>query len=335
MDKIIKFTKYKFMASTIFLVLLIVGMTWAALQIYNTSEIASPAAISEVHQSAEENSEFAEYLNDQKDFEAHFITLASSIKEQEAGRVTNALAITSLTAVFIGIIIAIYIAKHLMRPVIEAYESQERFIQDAAHELRNPLAALTAALQQADKKSSVNSPIITTFKRQTKRLVNISEDLLFLERREKQDPSEINLSELMQDVIEEIQPIASKKSIRIDHKLDKGIIKNMSSNDYVRLVRNILDNAVKYSNKNSKISVTQKKSKNVIHINITDEGIGIPKSELSNIGDRFFRATNAGNIDGTGLGIAIVNKILNTYGGSLSIKSKPNKGTTVSVDLPA
>ncbi len=76
-------------------------------------------------------------------------------------------------------------------------------------------------------------------------------------------------------------------------------------------------------------------SNSIDSIVVKDHGIGIPTKDQILVGDRFYRATNTGEIDGTGLGLAIVQKILNSYGGSINISSKVNKGTTVSLSLPA
>lgn len=331
MERIIKKTKNLFIATIVLVVVSVVALSWAILQTYNFQTIGSEAHVSEIHVPSINNPEFAQYLEQEKEYQAHFITLANSIKQQEQDRLTRALAITSIIAVLAGIIIATIAAKKLTKPVIEAYESQERFVQDAAHELRNPLAALTAALQQTKQ----NSPLITIFRRQTKRLININEDLLFLERRAKQPPQNTNISDLLFDVIEEIQPIANKKNINIKTSVQKEIYKVIAPNDYVRLVKNIIDNAIKYTSKGKTVSISQQKEKNSISIIVEDQGIGIPKIDLANIGDRFFRASNTGSFHGTGLGLAIVDKILNTYGGDINIESKLNKGTKITIHLPA
>ncbi len=331
MEKLIQNTRNKFIVTILSVVIFVVSISWGMLQLYSQRELASPANSSEVHSSANENEAFAEYLEDQKAFEAHFITLASSIKEQEADRVTRGLALTSVIAVSTGTIVALFAARKLMHPVVQAYESQERFIQDAAHELRNPLAAMTAALQQTKDAT----PLVKTFRRQTKRLVLINEDLLFLERRNKQEPSMLSISDLLLDVVEELQPLAVSKKIKLEVTTEKDIHKKMSADDYVRLVKNIIDNAIKYSSPQSKVVIKQRKYKGSITIIVKDQGIGIPQKDLENIGNRFFRAGNTGTIEGTGLGLAIVQKILNTYGGSKTIESAPKKGTTVTLSLPS
>lgn len=334
MDQVLRKTRYRFMATILAVVLTVVLLSWGMLQLYSSSELAKPAHISEVHKSAENNQAFATYLEEQKAYEAHFLTLASEIKQQEAQRITGALALTSALVITIGTLIAFLVARKLIHPIKEAYESQERFMQDAAHELRNPLAAMTAALQQTTPEQRKN-PLLKTFMRQTRRLVHINEDLLFLERRANKNVEKISLSELLEDVIEELQPLAHKRAIKLDLTTENHIQKTMSASDYVRMVKNIIDNAIKYSPDSSTVSVSQKLIKNEIVISVTDNGIGIPLKDLPTIGDRFYRASNTGTIDGTGLGLAIVQKILNLYGGKKTIESRERKGTSVTLTLPA
>ena len=334
MQKLINKTSRKFAAIIFLSILFVVAITWSSLQYYNQTEIASPASISEIHTPANENEAFGKYLEEQKEFEAHFITLASSIKQQEADRVTRALTFTAIASVLTGVLISLIVTRKLMKPVREAYQSQERFLQDAAHELRNPLAAMTVTLQQTPK-NKIDDPAIKTFRRQTNRLVNITEDLLFLEKKTEKSIEEINVSELLNDVIEELQPIAKSRKIEIVSKIEDGLILEIAPTDYIRMVKNIIDNAIKYSKNNGKVVISQKKIKKNIEIKVRDAGVGIPAKDIEQVGSRFFRASNTGKVNGTGLGLAIVNKILNLYGGEMSITSKANKGTNVTLTLPS
>jgi two-component system, OmpR family, Ni(II)-sensor and/or redox sensor kinase NrsS len=334
MDALLRSVKKRFIATILLVVAFVVGSSWAILQWYSSTELDTPAHISEVHRTGEKNEAFASYLQEQKDFEAHFITLATDIKRQEAERVTRALGLTTAVVVLFGAGAAVIAARKLIKPVEEAYRSQERFIQDAAHELRNPLAAMTAALQQTDTRSS-DSQLIKTFQRQTKRLIHINEDLLFLERRADTPIRKISLTDLLGDVVEELYPLAASRNVTLVVNNREEIEKTMSQTDYIRLVKNVIDNAIKYSFSGKKVYITQKKLKGTIEIVVKDHGIGIPIKDQSDIGSRFYRASNTGKVDGTGLGLAIVQKILNVYGGSREIISTPNKGTTVTLRLPA
>lgn len=334
MYSVLKETKRKFIALVLLSITFVVAVSWGILFVYSNTELSSPAHRSEVHNAGVDNEAYALYLEEQKEYEAHFITLASDIKQQEAERIQRALLVTTIIASVLGIAIAVYTSKKLIKPVEDAYESQERFMQDAAHELRNPLAAMTASLQQASP-AIRKTELYITFRRQTKKLIGINEDLLFLERQKSDEITRTNLDELLQDVVEELQPVAKTKNIELVIKSETDIHKTMSQADYVRLVKNIIDNAVKYSRAKSKVIISQTQQKSNITIVVKDSGIGIPSKELENIGERFYRANNTGNVDGTGLGIAIVMKILNLYGGDIQIHSILNKGTTVTVTLPS
>lgn len=330
----VQVVRRRFVVTIICLVASVVALAWGTLYWYSATTLSSPAKLSEVHQSTQNNPALAEYIQDQAAYQAHFVSLATDIKAQEAARVTQALAVTSVTLIIIGGIAAVIIARRLIRPVEEAYDSQERFIQDAAHELRNPLAALNVALQQA-RPADKRTPLFKTFQRQTKRLISINEDLLFLERRNKRPVELVNVSELLNDVAEELQPMAAAHHIKLVVDNEAGIQKTMSATDYIRLTKNVIDNAIKYSPADTSIHIHQRKQKGLILVTVGDQGIGIPIKDQKQIGERFFRAGNVGALDGTGLGLAIVRKILRLYGGTFEIESSPGTGTTIQIKLPA
>jgi signal transduction histidine kinase len=286
-------------------VLLVVACFWTVVQIVSTNQIGSVSSIAEVHSSTKNNTEFSDYLGTQKKYEAHFVNLASSIKKLEQERLSKAIGITAIVVFGSGAIAAYVAAKLLMKPVVDSYQSQERFLQDAAHELRNPLATLSVALQQ---NNSTSPELLGTFRRQTKRLVSITEDLLYIEKQSDSNIQQINLSDLLNDIVEDLSSLASAKSIKLKIITDNNIVKKMSSSDYIKMSKNIIDNAIKYSPNKSKILITQKKSKGRIYLSVQDQGIGIPHADLSKIGDRFYRASNVGEIEGTGLGFAIIKK---------------------------
>jgi signal transduction histidine kinase len=335
MNRTLIATQRRFALVILMLVIAITSLTWGILEVVNEASIGKKIDTAELHAHTSQSAELHEYVASQKPYEAHFIALSNSIREQDQERLTTALAITALGVSIAGIILAIAISKVLMKPIEDAHRSQERFLQDAAHELRNPLAALSIALQQA-KHTAYNKELLQTFWRQTKRLVSINEDLLFLERKVEKPLERTDLSSLMLDCIEELQPIAYKKKIEIDATIEDGIVKTMAPSDFIKVAKNLVDNAIKYSEPSSRITINlHKKGQSKIRLIVVDSGIGIPEHELKTVGNRFFRASNVGAIDGTGLGIAIVKKILNSYGGEIELTSPDSGGTTATVKLPS
>jgi signal transduction histidine kinase len=329
---IVKKTQTKFVIVLASILIFTVASILVVAQVVGTRQIGDASTASEVHRLSKSNPELTEYIDSQAKYEAHFVSLAASVKQQDQAKLTQVLAGVSVVSVLLGSLVAYFAARYLMKPTVEAYSSQERFIQDAAHELRNPLAALTVALQQA-KDDKPSPEILKTFKRQTKRLVNINEDLLYLERNIDKPKGQINVSELFKDIIEEMQPQAHAKNVKIISSTDDGLYRPISSNEYVRLVKNVLDNAVKYSHSNSKVSIKQTKHKGKSLIVVQDRGIGMSKLDVSRVGERFYRGSNVGALEGTGLGMSIIKKILSNYGGNIDVQSSLGKGTKVSLTV--
>jgi two-component system phosphate regulon sensor histidine kinase PhoR len=168
-------------------------------------------------------------------------------------------------------------------------------------------------------------------RRQTKRLIRINEDLLYLERRTPGETiNEVNVSELLEDVLEDMQASIINKKLNLEKKIQTDIMIKIDPKDFIKMSRNIIENAIKYSNIGKKLIVNLHQDKRIVLL-VKDQGIGIPAQDIEHIGERFYRSKNVGNVDGTGLGIAIVKKVSNIYGSDLSIVSKVDHGTTVKI----
>lgn len=320
----------RFVLIVVALSVLSVGLLSLVLHETNSIRFSDTVSSTELQEVIKDDAAVVAYLNDEKDFEAHFVTIANLVKQDQQRSLGRALLIATVPVIIVVALLSYLVAKYLLRPVRESYESQERFLQDAAHELRNPLAAMSLAIENANK-SDANKDLIKTMQRQTRRLIRINEDLLFLERRAP--GSVINnedISELLEDVLEDVQASIADKNLTLVMNIQKNIRCKIDSKDFIKLSRNIIENAIKYSKPGKKLTVELTQDKQIILV-VTDQGIGIPELDIAHIGERFYRAKNVGQIDGTGLGIAIVKKVLNVYGGDLSISSKPDQGTSVKV----
>ena len=310
---------------SVFSVLLLSLFLWQS----NTIRFSDDVSSGELHSIVEDSPAVVEYLEQEKDFEAHFVSIASLVKNDSQKSLGQTLLITTVPVIIVAAVIGFLVSRIVMRPVKESYESQERFLQDAAHELRNPLAAMSLALE--NEKTNGNNEFYKVVNRQTKRLVRINEELLFLERRSPDKAVQTsNISNLLEDVLEDLrQPIVFKK-LQVKTKIQPDIEMKINGEDFIKLSKNIIENAIKYTKPGKRIEISLVKDKK-ISFTVKDQGIGIPEKDLNNVGERFFRAKNTGDIDGTGLGMAIVKKIVNVYGGEFMIKSKVNRGTTVNI----
>lgn len=146
-------------------------------------------------------------------------------------------------------------------------------------------------------------------------------------------PSAFNLKEFFEDLIDEF-----KEQSAIDRKIyseyqgerDGFFDKNLLTH----ILHNLISNAIKYSNPDTRVWVEMKNNADGLHIKVEDEGIGIPESEHSKVFSRFFRAANTGNVQGTGLGLNIVNKYVELMGGTIVFESESEKGTVFKIYIP-
>jgi signal transduction histidine kinase len=274
------------------------------------------------------------YLQSQKAAEPHFETIATLVKQEQERRLGEIILLAALPIIVVSGIIGYILARRLLEPVSESYEAQERFIQDAAHELRNPLAAMSATIEasKVNKQKPDKQKLVERLERQTKRLININEDLLYLQRAPEAYASKsTNITELTHKVVGELRMFAEDAKITLTTSIADDTVIKIVGRDYEIVVRNLIENAIKYSLENSTVAIRlSRKSKSAI-LEVQDYGIGIPEKDLHQITKRFYRASNIGEIHGSGLGLALVQKVVDTYNARLSIQSNVGSGTTMRI----
>lgn len=322
----------KLTAAIVGLAVMSVGIMAFGLYEANLVRFGDDSSSGELHSLIEPGSDLEAYVAEQKEFEAHFVELTRLVKEQQREELTEVLLIATIPIAIVAGVFGLYVSRYALGPVKRAVQSKERFLQDAAHELRNPLAAMQIAIDNRRQKAISEAMFLTTIRRQTKRLVGINEDLLYLEREQKSESGRVDAVQLIQDLIEDMQPIITKKKIKLQLNVPDSAIVAIDTNSFIKVAKNIISNALKYTPDGGTVKIAVASGK-TIEIVVTDSGIGIDKKDLERIGERFYRGSNTKNIDGTGLGLAIVYKVLDTYGGTMNITSRINKGTTVALSL--
>lgn len=237
-----------------------------------------------------------------------------------------------------------FLAGHTLKPIKEMVDEQNRFISDASHELRTPLTSLKSAFEVylRDKEPSLDEAknLASESIVEVNKLQRLSDSLLSLAQFQKpvtkNSFKNIRLSEIIQDAVKRIKPIADNKTISIVEKLQNI---NLFGDKYglVDLMVIILDNAVKYSPNNTTIVITAKKTDGWIKIAVKDEGIGITESDMPRIFERFYRADTArskSSQGGYGLGLSIAKKIVDMHQGEIKVVSKVKQGSTFIIQLP-
>ena len=248
-----------------------------------------------------------------------------------------------------------------MAPVRESYGRLKQFTADASHELRNPIATIQTNVQVALAEPDIEPQQhqqLQVIERLTRRLGRLVDDLLFLARQDsgivQQQWIDVPLDALLMEVIEEQQAIATTQNLSLS--LEIVDLPNAEDNFTVlgdwdqlaRLFTNLVSNAVQYTPSGGEIEVElQLAAKNkrnspmlnpALQIKVTDTGIGISAEALPHLFDRFYRADPARthrSAAGSGLGLAIAKAIVENHRGQIRIDSQVDRGTAVTVTLPA
>jgi signal transduction histidine kinase len=225
-----------------------------------------------------------------------------------------------------------------------AFLAQKQFVADASHEIRTPLTIINTELECARKVASQPEVIesIDSCLAEIDRLSHMVESLLLLA---KLDASKFEarkqifrVDELLVEVVQSLQKLAERKSILLDIYIQEAI-ELRSDTDLVRqALLNILDNAIKYSPLQGKITTslrTANSDRSDVLIIIEDNGFGISANDQQNIFKRFFRSAEVrseGN--GSGLGLSIAQKLIGLLGGTIKLESEIGKGTKITISLP-
>lgn len=220
---------------------------------------------------------------------------------------------------------------------------KSRFISTASHEFRTPLATIMSSVSLSGKYAESMDKVnmmkhIDRVKNSVNHLTDILNDFLSLDKLEEgvvmANPEYIVLNSFINSIIDEIKPIA-KAGQKINYSgiadndqiyIDKRIFRN--------IMINLISNAIKYSNENTLIDIRAGRSAGILTVEIKDQGIGIPLEDQPHIFERFYRANNSGNMQGTGLGLNIVKKYIEILKGEINFKSIPEKGTKFTLKLP-
>lgn len=225
----------------------------------------------------------------------------------------------------------------------ELNEHKSRFITMTSHEFRTPLAVILSLTETltAYRHKLPDEQIaqrLLKIKQQVKHLKTIMADVLELERiRTNQvsfTPIDLNPSLFCEELIADYQQVFSVTQ-RLVYQADKAMALVKLDNRLLnRILTNLLSNAVKYSPPDSTILFTVTQTRELLSLQICDEGIGIPFADMAHLFKPFYRASNVENIPGTGLGLSIVEEAVTLHSGTISVESEVGKGSTFTVQLP-
>lgn len=238
----------------------------------------------------------------------------------------------NLTVLLAGGAGAYLLAKYTLKPIEQAHESQSRFVANASHQLRTPLAIIKAETElvlanKSAKKEDIRQTLISNLE-EVNHLAKLSGMLLKLSHSEqtlKDNPVDINLAAVLRDIIK-------ARKIKDRTTIDTLDSIHISTHETaIREIFNILiDNAIKHSPLKSNIQISITESRNHVYCKISNKGLGISKKQMPHIFERFYRSSES---EGYGLGLPLAKQLIHSLGGSISVSSDSNL-TTFELTLP-
>jgi len=233
---------------------------------------------------------------------------------------------------------------------VQAMMTQQRaFVDNAAHELRSPLTSIRLRIEMLRTRARNNVELTQHYLAQMdgevgylQRLVDNLLDLATVENSEPAIPkAPLDLASILYDVSDEMSVVAQQAGLEFQTDIPEHLPTISANADQMKiLIRNLIDNAIKYTHRGGKISLTANSPRGEIEIQVTDTGIGIPAEALPHIFERFYRVDAAHSRDtsratsSTGLGLALVQRIAQSHGGRAEVSSGIGKGSTFTVRLP-
>jgi two-component system OmpR family sensor kinase len=231
-----------------------------------------------------------------------------------------------LVAFFFFMLVGLYLAKLFLKPMRDSIMLLDRFIKDTTHELNTPLSAILANIEMMDTDVMMekNKKKLNRINIAAKTVSILYKDLTYmtLEKEKKSEEEDIALQSVLKNRVEYFDILAKSKQITFDLDLEHATI-FMERRKFVRIIDNLISNAIKYNKRGGKIIITLREHR----LSITDTGIGIAEGKIPFMFDRYMRFNQSEG--GFGVGLSIVKQIVDECGLKIEVHSKEEEGTTM------
>ncbi|MDO4526551.1 MAG: HAMP domain-containing sensor histidine kinase [Candidatus Saccharibacteria bacterium] len=242
-------------------------------------------------------------------------------KKNAANDLLIALIVSGVAIELVVIMISFFLAEEAIKPVKTAYESQKLFIANASHEIKTPLAAISANLEAADIK---NNKWIKNVELETGKLVNLNAELLTLARTDLVNNVEASLTDLRAltlKVLDSFESRLKEKKLTMRISLNKRV--KINAADFEQILSILMDNAIKYSDKAISVKLDEGT------LSVANDGVKIPAEKVPHLFDRFYQVDK--NSEGVGLGLSIAKSLAERNHFKISVKS--GKMTVFTLDF--
>ena len=216
---------------------------------------------------------------------------------------------------------------------------QEEFVNNYSHELRTPITSIkgfTEMLLEEDISEEERKKYLKIILDSANRLTNLAEESILMTKLDSQvilEKEKYLISEQIRNCIIMLEPQWSARNIDINVEIEE-ITYNGNKDIMQHLWMNLISNSIKYNKENGRLNISLKKnSKNEIVVTISDTGIGMTEEQISHIFEKYYKVEKSKTMQGLGLGLTIVNKIINLVNGKINVTSKLEEGTTFTVIL--
>jgi signal transduction histidine kinase len=234
-----------------------------------------------------------------------------------------------------------WLAKRTIRPIQQALEAQTRFTADASHELRTPLSVMQTGIETLRRNPATTKQealkLLDSNLEEVSKLRSLAEGLLQLARSNGKPLAmqPVAVGDIAGDAIDRVSGAAKSKRITVLNDVAEAKVLG-DQGSLIELIVILLDNAIKYSEPDSLVTLASRKAGRLVELAVSDKGRGIAPQDIGHIFERFYRADKSrSNIDveGHGLGLSIAKQIADAHKTEIKVVSTPDKGTTFIVSL--
>ena len=225
----------------------------------------------------------------------------------------------------------------------ETEKQRRRFVSDASHELKTPLASIRLLADSVVQNENVDMGTVREFaadiSNEARRLQRTTEELLDLSRLDdgvQRLPEPVDLKQVALDALVPLRPLAAERNVHLHPELSDGCVIMANTDDMFHVIFNLTENAVKYNVPDGSVWLRLEEDEENVTLTVSDSGIGIPEEDRLNIFSRFYRVDKARSraSGGTGLGLSIVHDAVLAHGGSIAVGANKPQGSVFIVKFP-